>query len=418
MGFSVRGTAIITIIAVSATLLSCAKRITEDDDVVEQRALDAWVAKYAPDAVELGDYGIYYETLTPAEPNAQAIELDTWVFMDYTIKDIMGNVVYNRKEEAAKRQGQYNKYARYISDYQAIPPDLSDLTVMHGMYYGLMDMKVGEMRRFYIPSKYGYGGNQMHNSYGYGGQYALGEYAPLILDEIVVNEVIKNPEEREKKMVEELISQWGMSKSDSIKEYLYMQVLKRGAETDTIPMDKDVEFYYTGRFVEDGGVFNTNIDTVWTNSFGELRKYDPVKPITMTRKEEMTSQSIPELTFTFLIPKLRYGDSIRVAAISRYAYHDQGKAGYRTTNISSDSDDYTTALMLKYMYNPYGYGSSGYSDMSGMSYYDYWAQMNYFMSGSTGDNQVTDPMPEVKPFTPVMFTVVVQKPEDKSEEQE
>jgi hypothetical protein len=270
-------------------------------------------------------------------------------------------------------------------------------------------MKVGEKRRFYIPSKYGYGAHSMQNSFGYGGQYALNANSPLILDDVVITEIVPDPEKREKRLIEEFITRWGMTPADSLQghDHFYYQILRKGEDTDTIPYGYDVEFYYTGRFVEDNAVFDTNIDSVWVDNFGELRRYDPVTPLKMMRREDMSGTvDMPEMTFSYLLPHLRYGDSLRVATTSRYAYQAQGKPGYRTTSTDPESDAFHDIMLMSYLYNRGG-GMGSY----GSDYYDYWYMMQYFMNGNTGSNQVTEPMPEVKLFTPVWFTIVVQEPD-------
>lgn len=404
---------IIITIAISATLLSCAKRVTEDDDTIEQRALDSWIAKYVPHAQQLGDYGIYYEVIKPAEPNAKSVDLTNWLFAEYTLKDLDGNIIYNRNADVARQQGQYTKYTRYIPDYMGIPEDITQMSAMQGMYYGFIDMKEGEVRRYYIPSKHGYGGGSLQNSYGYGGQYSLGAYSPIILDGLVAKEIIPDPKKRQEDMVKEVAARWeteNTAKVEAIEEHFYMQVLNRKENADTIPVDKNVKFHFVGRYVDDGAVFDTNIDTVWTNSFGEVRKYDPTTPISITRKETMNPESMPELTFSFLIPKLCYGDSVRVVTISDYAYQDKGKPGYRTTKISTDGDDFSAMLLLSYMMGGNGQESLYYTSE------DYWSMM-YFMGASAKNETVTEPVPEVKMYTPVVFTfVILDDPEIKKEE--
>lgn len=401
---------IIIIIAMSATLLSCAKQVTEDDDTIEQRALDAWIAKYVPHAQKLGDYGIYYEVITPAEPTAKKLDLTNWIFTDYTIKDLDGNIIYNRNEEVARQQGQYTKYTRYVPDYIGIPDDITRMSAMQGMYYGYIDMKEGEVRRLYIPSKYAYGSGSLQNSYGYGGQYSLGSYSPIILDELVATEVVSDPKERQKDIVDKVAAAWkteNPAEIVTIEDYFYMQILKRES-SDTIPVGKNVKFHFVGRYIDDGAVFDTNIDTVWSNSFGEVRKYDSVKANSITREKVMSPESMPELTFSYLIPKLHYGDSVRVVTISDYAYQDMGKPGYRQTKLSTDGDDFATLLLLSYM--------GGNQESAYYTSEDYWSMM-YFMSATAQNETVTEPVPEVKLYTPVIFTFVVMgNPDVETEE--
>lgn len=405
--------------------VSCAKREYTGYEEKEREAFEAWVAKYAPDAMKLGDTGVYYEIIGESEPGAEKIVLDEykWADINYAVKDLSGNVVYNRYEEMAKRQGEYTPYTHYVPDFMSLPKedDISSLPALQGLYYGIADMKIGEKRRLYMPSYLGYGSAGLTNQVGYGGQYGLSGSVPMIVDELQVLTITEDPEEREKKMVEDFIESWGISKADSIKDHLYMRILNRTSvsEADTIQVDSFARVYYVGRFL-DGFVFDTNIDTVWRNTFGILRKGDPTDAVKLTRKldkdgEITISTTMPAKTFSFLLPELRYGDSIQVVLSSRYAYYSEMRSGKRTSSSSE----------TEYLYNPYlfggMYGYGGYNMYGGMYGYDYYDYMyNYYntplMSSGSGDSG--EIVAEIKQYTPLTYTFVVYPPESKDDEDE
>lgn len=385
-------------------LASCADKESESYREKEQRALDAWIAKYVPNAQKLGDYGVYYEVITPAPAGAESLDTEIWVDIDFTLKDLSGNVVYNRHEDMARRQGTFTKYTYYSPDFLYLEPDIPNLAYMQGMFYGLQEMKVGEVRRFYIPSHYGYKDQSFSNSVGYGGQYNLSANKPLILDNVEVLELVPEPEEREKSQLEDYISSnWGMSLADSVKDHLYMRILKREADSAPLETGDTARIFYTGKFLDDFA-FDTNIDTVWLNKYGQVRDNDVITAITMILAEDENgeyeiSTTMPNKTFSYILPDLRIGDSIQVALISKYAYYYNGRSGSRTTSSSNYSYDY---------YDYYGYGNYGYG------YSDYSSYMSYMMNssyGSSSSSSSAETITEVKAYCPLVYTIVVYPPE-------
>ena len=95
-------------VAVAAcAFCSCAGTESENFNEIEDKALDIWVSSNAPDAEPLGDTGMYYEVIE-ALPDGSATKVDVrgrWVDVEYVIRDLNGDIVYNRNEETARLLG-------------------------------------------------------------------------------------------------------------------------------------------------------------------------------------------------------------------------------------------------------------------------------------------------------------------------
>lgn len=122
---------------------SCARTESENFNEIEDKALDIWVSSNAPDAEPLGDTGMYYEVIE-ALPDGSATKVDVrgrWVDVKYVIRDLNGDIVYNRNEETARLLGTFTKYTHYIPDrlYIASRQDLSDIP--SGIYQAITESR-------------------------------------------------------------------------------------------------------------------------------------------------------------------------------------------------------------------------------------------------------------------------------------
>ena len=178
-------------VAVAAcAFCSCARTESENFNEIEDKALDIWVSSNAPDAEPLGDTGMYYEVIE-ALPDGSATKVDVrgrWVDVEYVIRDLNGDIVYNRNEETARLLGTFTKYTHYIPDrlYIASRQDLSDIP--SGIYQAITEITPGETWRVYIPSRLAFASYGIQTSTGYGGQQALESDVPVILDSLRIAE--------------------------------------------------------------------------------------------------------------------------------------------------------------------------------------------------------------------------------------
>ena len=110
---------------------SCARTESENFNEIEDKALDIWVSSNAPDAEPLGDTGMYYEGNQGLAGRKchEGGRPGQVVDVEYVIRDLNGDIVYNRNEATARLLGTFTKYTHYIPDrlYIASRQDLSDI---------------------------------------------------------------------------------------------------------------------------------------------------------------------------------------------------------------------------------------------------------------------------------------------------
>ncbi len=401
-------------VSIAAMTVSCAKTTDEDLNAIEEASLEEWIKLHAPEAQLLTD-GIYYEILEPAGDDAQTIEVRNWLLAEYDIKDINGNTVYTRSEETARRLGTYSEYTRYTPDMMFLGSQASSSSMPAAMFHALPKMKTGEVWRIYSISKHIFDSRGIHNMVGYGGQTKLATSSPAIIDNLKVLEVIANPDQRERSLVTRLVTGavpegWNMEERDSLKSHFYMQRLNPDNDGDKVAVGSTVWLYYKATFLEDGSFLDTNIDTVWINRFGALRyqinqlgvsvPVEDTAAIAINRRDPVTIfADMPKKALSFIMESddLRYNDSMRMVLTSPYAYGDTGRIGY-----------YGAAA--NYNFNKGYYGHEGYSGIYfGKDYYDS-ATSSFYRFYNTTSSSTIYPVPEVKPFSPIVYEFVVKEP--------
>lgn len=234
---------------------SCAKDAVQVPFEERQNiALKAWMANNRPDLLqnrqEEGDY--YVDVLDPGDASGDAVR-DTiyWVKLEFTGRDLAGNVCLTRDETVARQQGSFTRYTHYVPYYKycgEINTSLLEGTHLamrniltlgadYAAEKGLdtrFEVRRGTELQLYLPSTivgtYGVSGDG-----GYEGQYSLDAGKPLIA-RIKVVEMIKNPLEYEGDEVDDFAERNGSLKplpKEEEKKGAQARVrrsLKRGAD--------------------------------------------------------------------------------------------------------------------------------------------------------------------------------------------
>lgn len=241
-----RITSILIFIAVAIAFASCAKERSDSTYESSNRALQAWLRKYYPDAVMSGR-GIYLLDSIPGT-GERLTDTTTYAFLEFTLTDLYGNYIESTDEDINKQIGSF-KQAYYFGPKVFIRKAAQT-------YAGLEDMmdimRIGGQLRAVIPSWlistaiYDTAEEYQRQDQG-GGHY--------IYD---IRLVGATPD----------IMQW---QNDSLKSYskkyfngidttkagFYYNVVRKGPG-DTIAKDSTVYIRYIGRLLN-GHVFDTNI---------------------------------------------------------------------------------------------------------------------------------------------------------------
>lgn len=356
-------------LALTFILNACAKSEPVDEDEIRREAMEAWIKENVPSAISLGD-GIYYEILESAPDNSFAIKAGGAVTLNYTIKTLEGRVAYTRSENIARRQGTFTLFTHYNPLFASIAPTENESSnLMKGIHRALLKMKVGDIWRLYLPSKYGVEGTSVSNSVGYGGETSINTYTPVIVDSMEVVSFSTDPRGDER-------ANYGVKVTDfftsgevltMINDYYYMEVFKRKPVTDTVRIRKDtiVQIYYVSRVMPDGFIYDTNIDSVQQRIFGRSYEND-VFPYEYIHNSVDTASVTDMMLKTLyeVMPRLYYGDNVRIACVSQYAYGSDGRVGSQASNTSgqytrpiiTEIQPYTSVVMdIMVMESDYDY---------------------------------------------------------------
>lgn len=353
---------------------SCATSEEPPYSEIENRALDNWIKANAPGAQKLGDTGVYYETLAAAESDGDLDVRGKWVDIEYTLRNLDGDIIYTRNEDVARILGTYDAYTHYVPArlYVAGNPNSSNIPL--GLYQALTSIPQGEMWRVYIPSEHGFGAYGFKSGNGYAGQKTLGANMPVVVDSLRILNVIENPQTEGIAAVKALATApkpegWGLEPSDTVRKNMYMEIYNRVSSVDTVVMNTSANIYYKVRYM-DGKLLNSNVDSVLTNNFGTVRSQDITSPVRLTRMESAPANAnqMPARIFYTILSELRYGDIGRIVVPADYGYsshfmppnknEDQWEfAATFESGLAVNYDDYSTAELDAYFgasfYIPY-----------------------------------------------------------------
>jgi len=184
----------------------------------ESLALEAWMEKYHAELLENrqsdGDY--YVDIIHRGDADKPVNDTVCWVKLEFTGRDLAGNVCLTRDERTARQLGTFTQYTHYVPFYRYCGFETSNL--MDGIHRALRNpLKLGEAYAskhglpgevelglgaevmLYMPSSIvgGLSGSGGYEGQDYGGTtYELSSSRPLIV-RMKVLDLIKNPLEYE-----------------------------------------------------------------------------------------------------------------------------------------------------------------------------------------------------------------------------
>ena len=126
---------------------SCARLVPEGANESNKRYLDAWLeVKKVPESSKAGR-GIYVLEYKPLEEGL-TVQQDGYAIVEYKTTDIDGNITDYTDAETADQMGTYVPYNYYGPQVLTTTPE----TIRAGLLDGLLGMKVGERKKFLIPT--------------------------------------------------------------------------------------------------------------------------------------------------------------------------------------------------------------------------------------------------------------------------
>lgn len=260
----------IAYVVTALAAIGCAKEVQTGPNEANVRYFNAWIGLNHPGISPTG-LGIY--VLEEEEGTGAVVKEDGFIYADYIITDLEGNITASTDKETAKQLGTYDTTTYYGAQVLT--------TTKHTIYAGLADavigMKAGGRKKIIIPSwlmtyaSYDTKEDYLkHSSTGTNTIYdiTVRDYTDSIqLYEISqIEKYIKdNPQIFDSRMVNDTTG-------------FYYQPLSKEISEEKFENDTTIYINYTGRLLN-GLVFDTTIEKVAKDNglYSSSREYGPTK---------------------------------------------------------------------------------------------------------------------------------------------
>jgi FKBP-type peptidyl-prolyl cis-trans isomerase len=258
-------------LALAVAVAGCAKVVTAGPNEAEQRYFNAWMGLNHPGVQETG-LGIYILEDEKGENRGLEVKEDGYVYAEYTITDLEGNISTYTDKQTAKQLGTYDTTKFYgpkvLTTFEStIPAGLAD---------AIIGMREGDRKKVIIPSwlmtystyetKEEYLENSSSNSsavYDITIRHFTDSIAEFEVNQIK-EYISSNPDIFNSRMVNDTVG-------------FYYQPLSEEVSKETFSSDTTIYINYTGRLLN-GLVFDTNIAKVAKDNglYSASRTYEPV----------------------------------------------------------------------------------------------------------------------------------------------
>ncbi len=309
---------------------SCAKSPTTDNTDRELASLEAWINKYHPETISMGDGG-YYKLVEAGESNIKP-SLGDWVRVNYTAKTLDGVYYKNYYKTIAYDLGTFAYTTHFVPEY--VQYDSAAWTHTEGMFRGVGMLNVGDSVSLYLASSLGYGtvGTSV-DANGFEGELQTILPNTSININMKLMEVVKDPEMAEQNEVESYAQKvLNISAADSIEYGYYLKVIEPNPEGEPIGSDSLVYIRYSGYFL-DGFVFDTNDEEVAIASKRgtENDTYTLFQYQSSGDGTDATSDSLSVIrSWSESILKMRKGERAIILSTSDWAYDSIGSSAGTT----------------------------------------------------------------------------------------
>lgn len=259
----------IAYIVIAAGAAACARTVEPGPNESAKRYFDAWMQTNWPNVKPsgLGIYVIEEEAGKGAE-----VKKDGFVYADYVITDLEGNITSFTDKETAKQLGQYDTTSYYG------PKVITTInnTIQAGLADAIIGMKVGGRKKVIIP-----GWLMTYSKYDKPEDYLnhASSYENSIYD-ITITDFTDSINKYEISQIEKYIKANPAVFTKPVNDTtgFYYQTITPGTTTKAFPKDTTIYINYTGKLLN-GLVFDTtNEKTAKDNGlYNASKTYEPVK---------------------------------------------------------------------------------------------------------------------------------------------
>lgn len=272
-------TLIYAFMAVAAA--GCAKTVQPGVNDANKRFLDAWLSVNHPDVKPSG-LGIY--VLEETEGTGAAVEKDGFAIVNYTIRDLDGNISSYTGKETAKQLGKYDTTFYYGPKVWTT----TDETIQAGVSDAIVGMKAGGHKKVIIPgwllSYKVYDSAEDYLNPPKGKKKKDEDNTTVTYDhaiyDIEVVDFAENVYEWEVRNIGDYLAaepSLGLSVADSLQYGFYYRQLTAPTDTTSFPKDTTIYINYTGKLLS-GLVFDTTDERTAKDNgiYSSSKEYKPV----------------------------------------------------------------------------------------------------------------------------------------------
>ena len=266
---------------IAAGAAACARTMEQGPNVEGKMYLDAWMQLNHP-TVKPSGLGIY--VLEEESGTGAAVKEGGFVYADYVITDLEGNISSYTGKETAKQLGQYDTTHYYG------PKVITtiDNTIQAGLADAIVGMKVGGRKKVIIPSWL-----MTYSKYDTPEDYLNKEtsYSNTIYD-ITIKDFTDSINKYEISLIEKYMKANPAIFNDKVVNDttgFYYQPVEKGTSTEAFPNDTTIYIYYTGKLLN-GLIFATTYEKVAKDNglYSSSRSYGPVKVKWGEKPEDIT----------------------------------------------------------------------------------------------------------------------------------
>ncbi len=256
-------------VILGTTVLCCSKPAKIGPNEASIRYFESWMKVNHPDAKPSG-LGIY--VLEEEQGTGTEVKKDGFVYADYVITDLEGNITFYTDKNTAKQLGKYDTTAYYG------PKVISTVenTIQAGLADAIVGMKAGGRKKVIIP-----GWLMSYSTYKTEEEYRnhSSSNASTIYD-ITIRDYTDSIQNYEIAQIEKYIAdnpQTFNSKMTNDTTGFYYQSLSEKVSTEKFEKDTTIYINYTGRLLS-GLVFDTTNERIAKDNgiYSASKTYEPV----------------------------------------------------------------------------------------------------------------------------------------------
>ncbi len=256
-------------IILAAAVAGCAKQMEEGPNEANQRYFNSWMKVNHPDLKPTG-LGIY--VLEEKEGTGLPVKQDGFVYADYVITDLDGNITDYTDKNTAKQLGVYD------TTYYYGPKVITTIeqTLPAGLAEAVIGMKEGGRKKVIIPSwLMSYAAFDTEEEY-----LANATTSTSRIYDITIRNYTDSIQLHEISMIEQYMDDNADIFTDRQSDTtgFYYQTLEKGISEEKFSKDTTIYINYTGRLLN-GLVFDTTVERVAKDNglYSSGKTYEPVE---------------------------------------------------------------------------------------------------------------------------------------------